>query len=323
MALSDFAVFQEQAYSAMTEVLAQQVEKFNEASAGTILLSSAAHQGDYNEETMYANISGLVRRRNAYGTGAVTAVSLTHLTDTGVKVASGTPPVNIDPGMFKWIQRAPEEAGVVIGRQMAKANMADMLNTSVQATAVALAAKTAVTLDNSALTGGAELPSFVALTNAAAKMGDYASEIQAWVMHSTPMHKLFVNALTNAEKLFDYGNVNVIRDPFGRRFIMSDIPGLFVSGSPNKYRTLGLTAGSVRVEQNNDYTDNVSTVNGNENLLRTFQAEWSFNLGIKGFAWDKTNGGKSPAAAAIATATNWDQYTTSHKDLAGVVLITQ
>mgnify|MGYP007068552704 CR=1 FL=1 len=323
MALSDLAVFSEYAYDAMTEVLAQQVELFNEASAGTINLSAAAHQGDYSERAFYAKISGLVRRRNAYGSGAVSPVNLEHLVDTMVKVAAGTPPVQLDPGQFRWIQQNPEVAGAAMGQQLAKDALADMLNTSVAATSAALANVAAVTNDISAGSDGAELPSFTALSNTAMKFGDYNGLIAAWVLHSTVLGKLYNNALTNAQQLFTYGTVNVIGDPFGRRFVVSDVPGLVVAGSPTKYRTLGLVPGAVVIDQNNDFEDNYETSNGDENIQRTYQAEWSFQLGIKGFSWDKSNGGKSPNDAAILTATNWDRYATSHKDLAGVVLISQ
>ena len=77
------------------------------------------------------------------------------------------------------------------------------------------------------------------------------------------------------------------------------------------------------VEQNNDFTANVDTLNGDENIIRTYQSEWSYNVGVQGFAWDKSNGGPSPTDAAIGSASNWDRYSTSHKDLAGVQLISQ
>lgn len=323
MALSDLAVFSEYAYDAMTEVLAQQVDLFNEASNGTIVLSDAAHQGDYSERAFYQKIDGLVRRRNAYGSGAVSEKSLEHLIDTMVKVAAGTPPVRLDPGQFKWIQRNPEEAGAAMGAQLAKDTLADMLNTAVAAGAAALSQVSAVVNDISGGSGGAELPNFGALSDTAMKFGDYNSAVRAWVMHSYAIGKLYGNALANAEQLFTYGNVAVVGDPFGRRFVVSDIPGLIVTGSPNKYRTLGLVQGAIAVDKNNDFTDNYDTVNGDENIKRTYQAEWSYEVGVKGFAWDKTNGGKSPTTAALLTATNWDKYATDNKDIAGVMLLSK
>ena len=138
-------------------------------------------------------------------------------------------------------------------------------------------------------------------------------------MHSTPMTNLYLNNLANAENLFKYETINVIRDPFGRLMIQTDSANLVAS---TVYRILGLVNGAIMVQQNGDWMANTETKNGDENILRTWQAEWSYNLAIKGFAWDKTNGGKSPTDAALLTSTNWDKYATSNKDTAGVVILT-
>lgn len=319
MALSDLAVFSEYAYSAATEVLAQQIELFNTASRNTIVLSTqAAHQGDYSDTAFWAKVSGLVRRRNAYGAGAVTEKTMEHLTDTMVKVAGGTPPVRLDPGQFRWIQLNPEEAGAALGQQLAIDMLADMLNTGLIGTRAALS-QIAANVHNG--TGGT-LNAGV-LNTGLGLFGDRRADIAAWVVHSKPITDFYGTAITNGANLFTYGTVNVIADPFGKVFIVTDSPALFTAGTPATYHNVGLVPGAVIVDQNNDFDDNYETKNGDENIIRTYQAEWSYNLGVKGFAWDKTNGGKSPTDAAIATATNWDRYATSHKDLAGVIVNTQ
>lgn len=323
MALSDLAVYSEYAYSSFTEVLQQQINLFNQASGGTIQLSAAAHQGDFSDVAFFAKIAGgTVRRRNAYGTGTVSEKTLAHLVDTMVKVAAGTPPIRIDPGQFRWIQQNPEIAGVALGQQLAVDTLADMLNTGLGATVAAMSGVAAVVTDVTAATAPADKMSFINQATASAKFGDASNRVQAWVMHSKPMHDLYANALTNAERLFVYGTVNVLRDPFGRLLIMSDSPNLVVAGSPNVYNTLGLVPGAIMLDQNNDFDANEETKNGGENIIRTYQAEWSYELGIMGFSWDKANGGKSPNDAAILTGTNWDRYATSEKDLAGVLLKT-
>lgn len=320
MALSDLAVYSEYAYSAMTEVLRQQIELFNGASAGAISLQSAAHQGDYSDVAFWGKISGLVRRRNAYGTGSVSEKTMTHLVDTMVKVAAGTPPVRLDPGQFKWIMQNPQVAGAALGQQLAVDTMADMLNTGLGATTAALSQVTSVVTDRTGETD--KTISFPVLAIAQRVFGDASGTIAAWVMHSTSMHDLYAKNLTNGERLFTYGNINVTRDPFGKLLIMTDSPALITAGTPDDYNTLGLVPGAVAIHQNPDFTANEETKNGNENIVRTYQAEWSYNVGVKGFAWDKANGGKSPTDAALLTATNWDRYATSDKDLAGVLLIT-
>ena len=320
MALSDLAVYSEYAYASMTEVLRQRIDLFNAVTGGAITLRSATHQGDFSDVAFFAKISGLVRRRNSYGSGSVAEKNLAHLVDTMVKVAAGTPPVRLDPGQFKWIQQNPEVAGAALGQQLAVDTMADMLNVGLGASYAALSAQTAVVYDATGNTSPENTLSFGNLNNGQAKFGDQASTISAWVMHSKPMFDLYGKNLTNAAQLFTYGNINVIRDPFGKLLVMTDSPNLVITGTPNNYAVLGLVPGAVIIDQNNDYTANEEAKNGDENIIRTFQAEWSYNVGVRGFAWDKTNGGKSPNDAALLTATNWDKYGTSHKDLAGVVV---
>ncbi len=320
MALSDLAVFSEYVYSSLSEVISQQIDLFNAASGGSIVLKAAANQGDYSDVALWAKVSGLVRRRDAYGSGAQSAKDLEHLIDTMVKVAAGTPPVNIPPSMFTWIQRNQEEGGAVIGQQLAGDMLGDMLNTAIMAYVAALAGEADVTHDYSA-TG---VSSLAVLQGGAAKFGDRAADIRAWVMHSKSLFDIFGAALANTTALFNFGTVNVRQDGFGRPFVITDSPSLVnLTPTPDVYRTLGLTSGAIIVEQNNDFDDNVETSNGDENIQRTYQAEWTYNLGVKGYSWDKTSGGKSPNDAALATANNWDRYATSYKDTAGVIVLSQ
>jgi len=320
MALSDLAVFTEYAYKAKTEILAQQLELFNSATRGAIALRQAANQGDYNEAAFFAKVSGgLVVRRNAYGTGANSTASLAHLTDRSVKVGAGTKTISMDPSQFAWIQQNPSVAGAAMGQQLAVDDMADMLNTSVAAAYAALAQVSAVVYD-----GSAAIADHGALLAGSAKMGDMSGNVLCWIMHSKVHTDIIKGNLANAQNLFRFGDVNIMADYQGRPLIVTDSASLFtvdgVSAGINKYHTLGLVSEGIVLEQNGDFTDNWQTSNGQVNIARTYQAEWTYNLGIKGFAWDKTAGGHSPTTAALTTATNWDRYATSEKDLAGVVV---
>jgi hypothetical protein len=324
MPLSDLAVFSEYAYSAMTEVQDQQIELFNAATRGGITMSAAAREGDYSDRAFWKKLGGLVRRRNVYGSGAVTPINLEHLVDTMVKVAAGTPPIEINPSQFTWIQRNPEEAGAVIGQQLAGDALADMLNTSLLVGRVALASVPAV-YEN--LAANMSIGGFV---TGAAKMGDRSGALVAWALHSKQLHDVYAGAVGNATQLFKFETINVMQDGFGRVLVMSDSPALIataVGADPGPaiaagYYALGLVPGGLIVERNNDFDDNVSTLNGDENIQRSYQAEWTSNYSVKGFSWDKSSGGKSPNNAALGSAANWDRYATSHKDLAGVCLRT-
>lgn len=319
MALSDLAVFSEYTYESLIEVISQQIDLFNAASGGAIVLRTAAHQGDFSDRAFWARIQGLVRRRNAYGSGAVSEKTLEHLIDTMVKVAAGTPPVRIDPGQFRWIQQNPEEGGALFGQQLAEDTMADMLNTGLMAYVAALTGEADVYEDVSATD-----TTFQTLLGGASKFGDRSNDLRVWAMHSKSLFDIFGTALANTEGLFNFGTVNVRQDGFGRPFVVSDSPSLIVPGvdpDPDKHLIAGMTTGAIVIEMNDDFDQNVDTDNGDENIIRTIQAEWSYNLGVRGYSWDKATGGKSPNDAALATANNWDRIATSHKDTAGVLLL--
>lgn len=317
MALSDLEVFNEWTYSAATEVLRQQIDLFNEATRGAVILQSTAHTGDFSDRAFYALIADLVRRRNVYGSGSLSAKTLRHLLETSVKVAAGTDPLEMDPAWWTWIQRSPEEAGAVYGQQLAVAMMADMLNTGLLGFVAASMNETDIRFDK---TGSSA--TYSDLLTGASRLGDRAAEMGVWVAHSKVMFDLWGTALANQERLFVFGSVAVTTDGFGRPVIMTDSPAL-VEDDPTIYRTLGMVPGAIVVGQNNDLFQNVDTSNGNENIGRTIQSEWTFNLGLKGYSWNKGSGGASPNDAAIGSSANWERFATSKKDLAGVLVRTQ
>jgi hypothetical protein len=107
----------------------------------------------------------------------------------------------------------------------------------------------------------------------------------------------------------------------GRPILVTDSASLInTTPNPDQYFILGLTAGGVQLidTETNDLI--IDDVTGLEQLVRRYQGEYAFNVGIKGFQWDVTNGGSNPAAAALGTGSNWDKVVTDNKDTAGVVL---
>jgi len=312
----DLVVFNRHVYLVTTETLAQQIQLFNAASAGAItLVATSENVGDFVMRASFKAIAGLVRRRDVYnGSNAVTEARLKHLQNNSVKVSSGTPPIVWEAAQYTWVQQNPEIAAVVIGEQLAIAMLGDMLNVAISGGVAAVSGVAA--LNHAA----ASTLSFNDLVQGAGKFGDRQGSLAAWVLHSKSMTDLFGNAVNNNERLFTYETVNVIQDPFGRRFVMTDSDSLVDTSSGTKYRTLGLVSGAVMVEQNNDFDANLVRENRKENIQSVYQAEWSYNLGLHGYSWDIAAGGKAPTNAAIATAANWDSTATSVKDTAGVLI---
>jgi hypothetical protein len=316
MSLTDMSVFNDFMYTTITETIDQQIDAFNQASRGAILLRSARNVGDYMDEAFYNAFSTQSRRRDPNATGAVAAQDLAQSTMTKVKVGGANGPFAFDPGQFTWLQRNPEEAAVVIGEQVAMAIMQDYLNTGVGA------ARAAIVNNALAYDGTAGTLTLNSLNKGAALFGDKSADIVAWVVHSKAYHDLIDAGLTNTNRLFEFGTVSILQDWIGRPIIVSDVPELLISGTPDEYQAVGLVSGGIVVEDNGDFFANTETTNGDENINRTWQAEYSYNLGIKGYSWDKVNGGAAPTDVELFTGTNWDKVASYDKETAGVVVRT-
>ena len=76
---------------------------------------------------MYADVADLVISRNVYDdTTDIAHKKLAQIVDRSVKVAAGTPPVDIAPGWMDWIQKNPSEQGTVLGAQLAAKTLAHL-----------------------------------------------------------------------------------------------------------------------------------------------------------------------------------------------------
>lgn len=215
-----------------------------------------------------------------------------------------------------WLERPTAQGIEVASRAFAEILLKDELNTAIAALVAAITAQSAAVNDVSATAGITQ----AGLNNAHAKFGDASQSLIAQVMQGTTWHKLVGQAIANSTNLFVAGNVRVV-DILGKISVVTDAPALMQAGTPNKEIILSLVAGAAMVHDNRDQISNVSTTNGKERIETTVQTDYTFGLGLKGYTWDTTAGGKSPTDAELATGTNWDKTATSIKHTAGVALI--
>lgn len=317
MSLSNMKVFNEYLKKTTIETLAQDVEKFNAASAGSIRLTTQGIDGDFLQESFWAGLHSAQRRVDRYAAnGAQAATPLTQKQYDSVKIAGGFGPILWEPSQLSWIQKNPEEALEVISRNLSEAIMSDQLNTAISALAAAIGNQPTATNDVSATAG----VTYVAINNAHALFGDASQRLVAQVMTGAMYHKLVGQNLANAERLFQFSGVQVV-DILGKAVIITDAPALYEAGTPNKQKVLSLADGAAVVMDGSDLITNIETSNGKERIETTMQADYTFGLGLKGYTWDTANGGKSPTNAELSTGTNWDLVANSIKASAGVLTI--
>lgn len=322
MALSDMKVFNEYLKNATIETLAQDVEKFNAASAGAIRLTTQGIDGDFLQESFWAGLHGAQRRVDRYtSNGNQASTALAQKQYDAVKVAGGFGPILWEPSQLAWIQKSPEEALEVISRNLSEAIVADQLNTVIAALVAAISNQAAATNDVSDTAG----VTYAAINAAHAKFGDASGRLVAQVMNGVTFHDLIGKNLTNAQQLFRAGDVTIV-DILGKAVIVTDSPALYSAAvatpaAPAKQRVLSLADGAGMVMDGSDLITNIQTVNGKQRIETTFQADYTFGLALKGYTWDTANGGKSPSDAELATGSNWDLVANSIKASAGVITI--
>jgi hypothetical protein len=318
MSLSQMQVFNEYIMPATIETLGQMVDKFNGASNGAIRLTTSGFDGDFLQESFFAAIHSAQRRVDRYAAQAsASATDLTQLRTSGVKVAGGFGPIRFEPGQLTWLQKPTSEGIEVASRNFAEALLADQLNTAIAALCAAIGNQGAATTNDVSASAGI---SYTAMNAAHALFGDMSQTIVANVMSGASYHKLIAQNLTNGAQLFVAANVQVV-DILGRPVIVTDAPALYVAGTPNKLRVLGLADGAATVYDGGDVISNIDTSNGQTRIETTMQVDYTFGLALKGYTWDTTNGGKSPTDAELATGSNWDKVATSIKHTAGVMVV--
>lgn len=320
MSLSQMQVFNEYIMPATIETLAQMVDKFNQASAGSIRLTTEGFDGDFLQESFFAAIHSAQRRVDRYGTNvSASPTDLTQLKHSSVKVAGGFGPIRFEPSQLTWLNKPTAEGIEVASRNFAEALMADQLNTAIAALVAAIGNNTAVTNDVSATAG----ISYVAINEAHGKFGDHSGNLVAQIMNGVTYHKLIGANLNNSQQLFQSQNVRVV-DILGKAVVVTDAPALTaaaVSPAPAKLKVLSLAEGAAMVSDGGDLISNIETTNGKERIETTMQVDYTFGLGLKGYTWDEVNGGKSPSDAELGTGTNWIKTATSNKHTAGVITI--
>ena len=314
MALSEMQVFNEYILPATVETLAQQIEKFNGASGGSLTLTMGGFDGDFYQKSFFESLEAAQRRVDRYATQAtVTPTDLSQLRADGVKVAGGFGPIRYEPAQMTWLRQPTAQGIEVASTNFAKVLMKDQLNTAI----AALVAATMGSTDTSK-TVATEL-NYSVINDSHALFGDSSSNLIAEVMNGAMYHKLVSQNLTNTAQLFQFDSVRIV-DILGKIVVVTDAPALYDSTN-SLYRVLSLVSNAAVVYDAGNLVSNIETTNGNTRIETTMQVDYDFGLALKGYSWDQTTGGKSPSDAALATSANWDKTATDVKSTAGVIAI--
>lgn len=320
---SNFQIYEEQINGGFVETLAQNTNAFNAASRGAIRLMTDRKRGQYEQISFFENVTSLVTRRDLTSVASATDQALTQDEFVSVKLSRKIGPVANTLDSFRKIARGANDQALsfLLGTQVAKAIQVDMLNSGLRAAKNGI---DNVSSNTYTTTGATQTLATTDLVQGLNLMGDQAERVVLWVMHSKVFYDLVTDQINSAiTNVADVNIATAMPVTLNRPVLVTDSTALIDTGSPtgdDDYFTLGLVQDGVMIEDSEEETIHTELVTGLENLVVRLQGEFTYSLGLKGFAWDIANGGANPDDTAVALGTNWDSVMDSGKDLAGVVI---
>lgn len=312
---ADFKLYHDQFHSGLSEQLQDNNAIFNGASNNTIRLISDIRPGEYEDSSFFKDLGDIVESRDPDSTAVATATKLEHGENSSVKVHRKITPIESTLSSWRTIAADPQEMSFRIGQQVGEKIMEDYATVSISVLSAAIGANAAMLNDVAATATP------VALTGGLRKMGDKANMISAWVTNSNTYFNMVDNAI--AEKIYEEAGLVVYGGTpgtLGKPVVVSDNEALGFFDTVDRDRILGLTSGAVTINESQVGDTAFELVTGLDNLVYRFQSEYAFNVGCKGYSYDKGTGGPNPTDAALATGANWVKTATFDKATAGVLI---
>lgn len=315
-------VFQTKLVRATPQLIAANLNVFNQASNGTLMLGSGDVLKDTIETMVLGMISGLVVDRNPYaapGT-AVDQLTIARLLTNSVSISGRVGPVTITNAQARKIETNVDEVAAEIAAQAAQAIIEWHIQRGVGAGAAAIstsdgtgsgANKKPMAIYTQGArkdgVGGRKFPTLGDFPLAASLFGDFADNITTWFMDGVQWANFIAyQAIPSAEQVFAIGNVKVMNDGLGRRFVISDSVGAALPTDT----LIGLVPGAVQITTNG-LTMAADQVTGEENIRQIWQGEFDSHVAVKGYrttaAYRATiEGLKGATLAELKDKANWE-----------------
>ena len=311
-------VFQRQLRTTTVQLIQQDLNVFNQASNGALVLTSGDTLDDIVTQIGFGLIDSLVTDRNQYapvGTPAQIKV-ITELLSNRVNGAGKVGPVAISNGLLEKIHRNSAQVAADIAAQASQAILKRYVDVGIGAAYGAISSQTGGSGKVNAvytqqapvapqLPAGSFLPTYRDFERAATLFGDARSQIRAWFVSGVAYGQMLSdNVLANAERLFELGNIIVYRDVSGRVIVVTDSDPLI-----NNNAVVGLTANGVVVEAG-EVTAATHTEILDENIEYFWRQDFTYGVGVKGYMVtdalaNALRGKRSATLADMTTAANW------------------
>lgn len=322
--VTNFTIYDEEFHTAVSEQVAQAAIELNGGTAGAFNMQSLIQMGDFEKETFFQRVEGLVSRRDNTSMAPISDLAMNQGELVAVKINTKIGPVSQTVDAFKKIGQDPRTMSFVLGGQFGADVVLDYINTGLAAAVAAMESESDMVVD---ISGDASLTvntlSHLALVKGLSRMGDRAARVRAIICHSKSFYDLIgdsiVNKITNVADVAIYEGTT---GSMGRPIIVTDSEALItydptVTTQINGYKVLLLTDGAVQLNESEDRTIFSEMVTGHESLMMRLQGELSHTIGIKGFQY---NGPAGPTDAELSSPASYTYQYTTVKNGPGVML---
>lgn len=301
---SDLVIYDELVQTAYLERIQDVLDVFNAASQGSIILRNESIEGDFRKQAFY-EIDGSLAHRDVNSTATVTPNKIGADETIGVKTPWKYGPFQTTEEAFKRRARNLEEFSMLIGQNMADAQMAYQIAAAFAALNGAIGGNADMVTSGSIQTDGKKV-----LTRGMRKFGDRFNRIAVFAMNSESWFDFVDDAIV--EKVFEEAGL----------VIYGGSPGtmgkpVLVSDRVPEDQLFGLQPGAVQLIESQAPGFRSYDVDTLENLAVGYRAEGVFNVEVLGYSF---TGSANPNAAALASSANWTKKAASNKATAGVLI---
>lgn len=301
----------------------------NANSAGTIRATSEFTKGMQKFNAFFPDF-GTVTRRDIESDSAQTSAKIIRDEFYSFKTFWKMPPTEFQQSAFKTADgMTPEQVYIMIGRKLAEKKMDYLVKQALMITASAIATtgnKSGVTTIADFTTGTPQNFTVDKIPEAMSLFGDAGSRLRALVMHSAVFYPIIKDQMVNFQ--FDSGSGLVIYGgtpaTYGLPVVVTDNPELvYTSGGNTFYKTLLLADRAVTISDNGTTQIASDIILGRENLKNIFQAEGDIWNEVRGYSYIGADRGANPAEENLVDSDNWEMWTNTVKDTAGVLILSK
>lgn len=305
---STFVIYDEEFNSAMNERLNVNIDVWNSATYGGLVLTTKSLMGHMSKVSMYKALSeAVVTELDPTVEDTTTWSTFEQLENVSAKVKRD---VNLQKTVdaFRVMLVDPQATfSQVVGALTADLITKDAIETGLGALTGAITNVAGFNLGDysTAL-------DFTTINEAQFLYGDQFNKVACIFMHSNTARALV--DLNISEKLDSIGGFTIRTGDWASLGIPVVICDAEALKNTTNFNVLFLTEGALMVEAS-ETVDAFTQIDLDARpATLKFKREWAYNVGVKGFTY-VTSVGAYPTKAELATNTTWTQTCTSDKDL--------